>query len=170
MDCTYGLGKWWTKFRPDDLVCHDLVVDGVDFRALPEADNTYDVVAYDPPYVSPGGRVTSTVDDFNSRYGLHYTPTNPHALFDLLVAPGLRECARVLKPKGVVLAKSMNYVSSGKHQPCTLWLCNFAESIGLELVDEFVHVSGTGPQPLHVRQMHSRKNHSFLYVLRKAKA
>lgn len=52
LDPTYGRGKWWDLWRPDNLVIHDLyTVDGVDFRELPEADGTFDVVAYDPPYV-----------------------------------------------------------------------------------------------------------------------
>jgi hypothetical protein len=34
-DPTYGEGKWWTDYRPEHLICHDLALDGVDFRHLP---------------------------------------------------------------------------------------------------------------------------------------
>ena len=40
------------------VTVHDVALDGVDFRSLPYADNTFDGAAYDPPYVSVGG------DDF----------------------------------------------------------------------------------------------------------
>ena len=168
-DVTYGKGGWWKRYRPNYLVAHDLALDGVDFRNLPEADNTFDVVAFDPPYVSPGGRDTSTINDFNDRYGLHITPKTPRELFNLLINPGLTEINRVLKPGGIILGKVMDYVSSGRHQPCSLWLTTHAASVGLEVVDVFVHVSGTGPQPNRPRQYHSRKNHSLLYVFEKPK-
>ena len=55
VDLTYGDGKWWTKWEPDHFVKHDKFKgDGVDYTCLPEADETYDVVAYDPTYVNPG--------------------------------------------------------------------------------------------------------------------
>lgn len=52
-DLTYGDGNWWADdTRPTSFVAHDLYkLDGVDFRALPEPDGTYDAVMYDPPYV-----------------------------------------------------------------------------------------------------------------------
>ena len=47
MDCTHGEGKWWTLFRPDPFVAHDLhKLDGVDFTDLPESAETYDAVCF----------------------------------------------------------------------------------------------------------------------------
>jgi hypothetical protein len=176
VDMTYGRGLFWTKYRPARLVGHDLITDGVDFRQLPEADGTVDVAVFDPPYISPGGRTTSTLDgrggdagDFNERYGLTDTPTSPAELADL-IAQGIKEATRVLAPKGRLMVKCMDYVSSGglflgRHHVVTTAL-----ALGLTQVDEFVHHSGTGPQPTQNpdgtprRQIHSRRAHSFLCV------
>lgn len=50
LDPTWGRGRWWTKWRPSDLIAHDLRLDGVDFRHLPHRDGEFDCVAFDPPY------------------------------------------------------------------------------------------------------------------------
>jgi hypothetical protein len=179
VDMTYGRGLFWTKCHPARLVGHDLITDGVDFRQLPEADGTVDVAVFDPPYISPGGRGTSTLDgrngsggDFNGRYGLTDTPTSPAKLAEL-IAHGIREANRVLAPQGRLMVKCMDYVSSGglflgRHHVVTTAL-----GLGMRQVDEFVHHSGTGPQPTENpdgsprRQVHSRRAHSFLCVFQK---
>jgi hypothetical protein len=96
LDPTYGKGNWWTKWRPEKFTTHDLDPtkgDGVDFRALPEPDGTFDSVAFDPGYVSPGGRETSTIKEMHAAYGMADTPRNPRG--DLRVQRGRvrRVCA-----------------------------------------------------------------------------
>lgn len=180
MDATYGDGLWWTVCRPKNLVAHDLFKgDGVDVRCLPEADNHYTVVAFDPPYVSIGGRGTSTLDDFNEAYGTLTAPTSPADLQHGLIEPGMKECARVLQPGGLLLVKCMPYVSSGHTYPGNHYTFNFAtEVIGLQYVDEFVHVGHARAQPLRTytdgagrvrrsKQHHPRHNASTLFVFRK---
>ncbi len=81
MDVTYGKGGWWHTVNPSRFtrfVAHDLyTLDGVDFRSLPEDDGSVDVVAFDPPYVAPGGRDTSTIPQMTAAYGMHSTPKTP---------------------------------------------------------------------------------------------
>ena len=179
VDTTFGLGNWWTSYRPTNFVAHDLDPakgDGVDFRRLPEATGSVDVVAFDPPYISIGGRDTSTVHDLLSRYGLSSAPKSTSEL-DEMIADGIQEAARVLKPRtGRLLLKSMNYVKSGKHHPGHLIALNNCLSNGYFIIlDEFVHYSGTGPQPklnpdgTPRRQVHARAAHSFLTVLGRTK-
>jgi hypothetical protein len=172
VDMTYGRGLFWTKYRPAQLVGHDLITDGVDFRHLPEADGTVDVAVFDPPYVSMGGRDTSTAHDLTGRYGLLAAPSSPAELA-VLIADGIREANRVLKPRGRLMVKCMDYVSSGglflgRHNV----VCN-ALDLGMRQVDEFVHHSGVGPQPTENldgtprKQYHARRAHSFLCVFQK---
>jgi len=169
VDMTYGRGKFWTCYCPARLVGHDLITDGVDFRHLPEADGTVDVAVFDPPYVSMGGRETSTKPDFTDRYGLIEAPSSPAELAKL-IAQGIREGNRILRPKGRLMVKCMDYVSSGglflgRHHVVTTAL-----GLGMRQVDEFVHHSGVGPQPTeHLdgtprKQYHARRAHSFLCV------
>lgn len=167
VDVTYGKGNFWTIYRPLNLVAHDLFVgDGVDFRALPEADGSVDVVAFDPPYIAQGGRDTSTTPDFLDRFGLRDVPKTVGEL-ETYIADGLTEAARVLRGGGRLLVKCMDYVNGGRlvlgrHHVVTTCL-----ALDLEQVDEFIHLSGLGPQPAGRRQLHSRREHSFLCVFRK---
>lgn len=169
MDVTFGRGTWWHWRRPEmqmRFIAHDLKVNGVDFRWLPESDESVDVVAYDPPYVSQGGRSTSTIPERNDRYGLDSQYESPESL-QRYINDGLSECVRVLRPQGLVLAKTMNYISSGK-----LWLgehhtITHGLSLGLVVEDIAVHLGDPGPQPKRDVQKHLRSNSSRLVVFRK---
>ena len=166
IDPTYGRGLWWTQWRPKALTCHDLAEDGVDFRDLPYEDGVFDAAAYDPPYISPGGRSTTGIPDMFDRYGLTDAPTSP-ARTQMLIDAGLAEVARVVRPKGLILAKCQSYISSGK-----LWLGDYHTitaglAIGLTLYDRLEHISGVRPQPPGRRQMHARRNHSTLLVFQR---
>lgn len=175
LDPTYGRGIWWKCWRPKDLHAHDLALTGVDFRNLPYADGTFDAVAYDPPYISPGGRKTSTLggkavnpalegSDYHDRYGLVDVPTSPAELQELM-NEGLSECARVTKAKGFVLVKCQDYVSSGKLWNGTYYTQRHAiEKLGLAQVDRFERISAPRPQPPHARQVHARRNVSTLLI------
>jgi hypothetical protein len=182
VDVTYGRGLFWKRYRPEHLICHDLYkLDGVDCRALPEADSSVNVVVLDPPYTSPGGRKTSTIPDFNDRYGLDTAPKRAGELDDLIVG-GIAEAARILKPgvivpkrgqpitAGRLMVKTMNYVTGGRYHQGHKFVIQAAEDAGLEQLDEFIHLSGTGAQPrLNAdgtvrRQLHSRRSHTLLCV------
>lgn len=178
VDLTYGKGNFWTEYRPTNLVAHDLYTrDGVDFRDLPEHDQSVDVVIYDPPYVAPGGRETSRIAEMHERYGLDATPKNPDLLFDY-IAQGLREGARILKTKaprssdqnaraGRMFVKTMDYVWGGRMRWGRQHAVEILRDCGLEQVDEFIHYSGTGPQPPGRTQRHSRRAHTFLCIFEK---
>ena len=172
LDPTYGRGVWWKKWRPDALTTHDLKLDGVDFRDLPEADDTFDAAAFDPPYVCVGGRTTTTIPDFHDRFGLTDAPRTPAALQAMNDA-GLAELRRVVRPRGLVLAKCADYVWSGRLVTGTHASLTAALSLGFELVDRLEHIGRPRPQPARtradgepVRQHHARRNLSTLLVLR----
>jgi tRNA G10 N-methylase Trm11 len=181
LDPTFGNGVWWKLFLPDYLIAHDIAMDGVDFALLPEADQSVDVVAFDPPYVAPGGRSTSTLIMYG-QYGNLQTPKDP-AMLQTLINWGLHEAVRVVRRKGYVLVKCMNYVSSGHVWPGVFRTQEYALGLNLRFVTMFVHSGETaGPQP-KVRfktvtvngtktrvlstQQHPRNNYSVLLVLRK---
>lgn len=165
LDPTFGRGNWWTRWQPDELVTHDkYTLDGVDFTALPHDTDEFDAAVYDPPYIAPGGRDKSTVEDFNDRFGLQYTPPKPADLQQLINA-GLDEVGRVVRRGGFVLVKCCDYVNGGKvwwgtHQTSTHAMAN-----GFELVDRLEHIGTCGPQS-QKRQVHARRNLSTLFVLK----
>lgn len=191
IDMTYGRGKWWTVYRHDParfqglvwaqdqtrpLVAPDPVRAIDDFRHLSGWDSGFaDVVCFDPPYVAIGGRATSTIDDFNGRYGLVKVPKTPTGLHGYNMR-GLAEAARICKLRGKILVKCKDYISSGELQPVRYWTVNDANAYhGLRLIDEFEHVTGTGPQPrtnldgTERQQVHARRNNSVLLVFERSR-
>lgn len=161
VDLTYGRGSFWTVCRPDNLTAHDLSLDGVDFRDTPHEPDSFDVVVLDPPYIAQGGIKDESPEimDFRDRYGLQ--PISEAELHDMILA-GLSESARICRPGGLVLVKSMPYVSGSglTHRPAML---AFAEP-RLRLVDELIHLrTRVGPVSVD-RQVTSRRNYSVLQL------
>lgn len=176
IDVTYGEGMFWRIYRPKKLVKHDLFkLDGVDLRHLPHRAGSFDVLVLDPAYVSTGGRETSNIDEFNEAYGMLEAPRTPEEL-DVLFDDGIKEAHRVLRKGGPhngrsrLLVKCADYVSGGHYHQGRHNVVLSAEWYGFEQVDEFIHFSGTGPQPKNNpdgtvrRQVHSRRAHSILCV------
>ena len=114
-DLTYGEGKWWDRFRPDQFVGHDKFKgDGVDFTDLPEPDNTYDAVCYDPPYVLSGGKSSAALNgqDFQGRYGIGQDRLghNGFRAFEALVGAGLSEVEFGLRLRREVVREFAPYL------------------------------------------------------------
>lgn len=190
LDPTYGKGIWWKKFKPRKLVKHDLILDGTDFRNLPHRSNTFDAAAYDPPYVSVGGRDTTGIVAMFDAYGMTGAPTSPRKL-QRLINDGLKEMNRLVKPAvrtehglkgGIIIVKCMSYVSSGKIFDGVYQTKKAARKLGLVLEDELFHIRKSGgPQPgnrtkklktgqvVASRQHHSRGNVSVALIFRKKK-
>ena len=162
VDVTYGRGMFWRRFRPDDLVCHDIRLDGVDFGALPEPDGYAHAVVFDPPYSPSGGRTTTTVPDYVDRYGLEKrTPAIIAAMF----RRGLGECARICAPGGYVLAKCDDYVESARLHLGHVDMLAAADEVGLAVWDRVIHHAGPGVGGHNISTpIRTRKAHSYLLV------
>ncbi len=172
IDLTYGKGTWWKRYRPTLLATND--IDDTtkaeyhdDFRATKWFDDNFDVVAFDPPYISPGGRETSTIADFNSWFGLHSTPRTVLGLREMN-QDGLDEARRICKPGGIILVKCMNYINSGRYQPEVFVMWEAATAFGLQMVDQFIMIRRPGPQSQKT-QVHTRNNYSVLLIFQKPK-
>jgi hypothetical protein len=166
-DVTYGEGKWWDRFTPDPFVAHDKYKgDGVDFTALPEADNTYDTVCFDPPYIPQGGVDTSTSESFLGRFGL--TQTMSDATLWGMIEVGLSESVRVARPGGFVLTKCMDAVNGGGLRMWHHEVLTLAASLGVRCHDLIVHHTGSGPGGHNIFDpKRARRHHSYLLVFRK---
>ena len=171
-DLTYGEGKWWVRFKPDPFVAHDKYkLDGVDFTALPEADNTYDTVCFDPPYAQSGGASSASIADptFQRRYGIGAQPgAKGSGTLDDLIASGCREACRV--SRGWVLVKCMEFADSSFHDIPHLVTVE-ARACGFVKHDLIVHHTGSGPGGHNIFDpKRARRHHSYLLVFRKGKA
>lgn len=120
LDATYGKGRFWTKWRPHDLVTND--IDGNrgaqwcrDYRNLPElwgAPPRFDVVVFDPPFKLNGTGGSHPSDE---AYGVATPYISMAELFNG-IRQGLDECTRVVKRGGLILYKCQDQVSGGKRR------------------------------------------------------
>lgn len=178
LDVTYGEGAWWTRYTPTDFTAHDLMkLDGVDFRALPEADDSIDTVCYDPPYVISGTHSSERLgDEFQNRYGigLHNLPVMQNtaggtSAFEALIIGGLLESLRVARRW--VLVKCMEF-SQGNHVPAARsfhdiphLVTSTALAAGWLKHDQIVHHTGSGPGGHNIFEpKRARRHHSYLIV------
>lgn len=170
LDVTYGEGNWWGRFTPDAFSFHDLfTVDGVDFRALPELDRSYDTVCFDPPYVPAGGTRTSGQTKAEKRYRDSFG-LEPRSLAELneLICAGLAEVARVAREW--VLVKCCDFVTGSVFTLGHLTILDEALRLGLYPHDLIVHASGSGPGGHNIFDIkRARRHHSYLLVFAKGK-
>ena len=162
LDATYGLGRFWTVWRPDRLYGCDLDPTRArnaiaDFTRLPFPDGTFDAVVFDPPY-KLNGRSDLAMD---AGYGVDIRASWQDRM--QLCRDGITEAVRVTRPGGRVLVKCQDQVCSGQVRWQTIDFANHAMSLGCRLVDRFDLLSYR-PQPEGRRQVHARRNHSTLLV------
>lgn len=162
IDLTYGEGVFWSGWRPLWLTTND--ADGRkglwhdDFRSTGWKDDGFDVVVFDPPY-----KLNGTPSKGDERYGVD-VPAKWRDRMQLCI-DGITEAVRLVRPSGIVLVKCQAQVVSGKVRWQDRIFADHAEALGCELIDRFDFLGGR-PQPEGRRQVHARRNHSTLLVLR----
>jgi hypothetical protein len=165
LDVTYGGGKWWERYRPQPFAFHDLALDGVDFRNLPEDDGAFDTVCYDPPYVCAGTASSPRLGpEFQHRYGIGCDRPDQSARTALhaMILDGLAECCRVART--FVVVKCMEYAQGDFHDVPTM-VTNAALEHGWRIWDRIVHHAGTGPGGHNIFTVkRARRAHSYLLV------
>lgn len=169
LDPTYGLGRFWTRFRPAALLGTDLdpakspTGHPVDFRRLPYPRNMFDAVVLDPPYQLNGTSSGSGPSAKDSDYGVteYASPDERHAL----ICDGITECVRVLRAArrvrvdrgrseldgGILLVKCQDQVCGGTVHWQTRIFAAHAEALGLVLEDQ-LHLPGYRAQPPRTRK------------------
>ena len=170
-DVTYGKGVFW---RGIDLAglgveLHRSDVATVpaapyDFRCLPYADSTFDVVVLDPPYVHTGARPIPLEANYRN---YTTTPSHTHADIVELYRQGMSEAFRVLRSGGRTWVKCKDEVESGRQCWTQDELSGLAAGIGFLKRDLFILDFGRTTLPRGDRQRHAWKTHSYLIVLEK---
>lgn len=170
-DLTYGNGVFWQKL-PRPALCfdahpqHDFVA-AANSDSLPLPDCSLSNCVFDPPFLTyirgngkPGGRMKMA-----ERYGGYWT-------YDELAAhyiSTLRECQRILKPKGILVFKCQDIIHNHKMHCTHANIIGWAAKFGLRLLDLFVLTSRVRmPRACRSgRQRHARMNHCFFLVFKK---
>jgi DNA modification methylase len=167
-DITYGKGVFWKKldtsmydFHGSDLVtCPNAPYD---FRCLPYTDGSFDVVVFDPPYTHNPGRliVNDSYKNVETTKGMYHDD-----IIDLY-RQGMMESIRILKEGGTLWVKCKDEVESSIQRWSHVEIFLVASSLGLYAVDFFILTQKSKPVIQHKEQKHSRKNHSYLWILMK---
>lgn len=167
IDLTYGEGKFWSRFRPDDLLTNDLHKQAdihVDFCNTGQADQDFDAVVFDPPYKLAGRRSDRRQNDglhmMDGRYGTggDYVPLRN---VQQLLVDGTTEACRI--SRRFVLVKCMDQVSSGRIRWQTDDVTGAATAAGFRKADSLMLKRGRA-QDKRRRQVHARRNYSTLLV------
>lgn len=165
-DVTYGNGVFWRKVDLAGIeFCPSDIETGTDFRALAYAADSVDVLVLDPPYAHAPGvkfQVDSTYRNRATTEGLN------HVAIIALYREGMTEARRVLRPGGQLWIKCQDEIEHGCQKWSHIELHAIACELGFTAQDFFVltRPNATVRVP---RQLHARKNHSYLWVFRKGK-
>ena len=179
-DVTWGRGVFWNNV---DVSKYNLfpsdIATGVDCRDLPYEDGSIDCVVLDPPYMegfyreSPDHKACGgTHVSFASAYSNGTEADATHkgtkrwqgAVTDMYVTAS-REAHRVLKRKGILIAKCQDAVSAGLQWMTHVEIIGECERMGFYTKDLFVVVrTGTPAVSRIKKQVHARKNHSYFLV------
>jgi hypothetical protein len=173
-DVTWGMGVFWRRFngprrrfaligsdiRPSSEIGAGVAIQA-DFRCLPYANESIDVVVLDPPYQHCGHYLN------NHRYGVHLTEHMRHPEIVAMYREGMTEALRVLRPGGTLWVKCKDENDGGKQNWSHCELRDSAMELGLSVIDLLVLAPRPAPTRRHQRQKHALKTHSYLWIFRK---
>lgn len=158
-DVTYGKGVFWKKaimdsydFWPTDLST------GVNFKSLPYADKSGNILILDPPYMHGGATVKKSIND------CYKNLNTSHESVIRLYAGGILEAARVLKKGGLIWVKTQDEIESGKQRMSHCEIIQLLQMFGFIIQDMFVLVNEGVPTMREDYQKTARKNHSYLII------
>jgi DNA methylase len=180
-DITWGRGVFWKHVPPGDYDVHasDLKT-GTDCCQLPYANDEFDCVVFDPPYMEGFFRRATrqlpglgTHAAFRTAYssGRITDVEGPkwHAAVVDLYQQGGREAARVLKRNGIFIVKCQDEVSANRQWLTHVEIINGYAALGFYARDLFVVVRPNQPGVSRLlKQVHARKNHSYFLVFQKS--
>jgi transcriptional regulator with XRE-family HTH domain len=170
-DPWHGRGIFWRRVPKDhyELILTDLESHGIDARNLPYEDGEFDGIICDPPWLtaSPTGMSHWNADRYRTRGNQHENGTRiGYKELLAIYSEAGREAARVLRSDGFLIAKLQDMVSTGGFRSGYEIVQKILKE-GFVLEDCFV-LTQVGPPALsHGKQVHSRRNHSYFYVLRR---
>lgn len=172
LDATYNTGRFWKgsnrdvvsmdinpKFEPM-IVGDNRIMEGVE-------DDLFGLVVYDPPHVGPQGRDKSS-KRFDEDFGATVECGKEQGwTLSYLYPPFLEQAKRVLKPRGLLLAKITDMVNSHRSQWAHVDFMQMADEAGFTVCDLIVKVR-TGPMVSTKWKTahHARKRHCFWIVCR----
>lgn len=183
LDATYNMGRFWNastrdiwsmdidpKYNPH-IVADNREMVGLNThtneRNYRVQTDMFGAVVYDPPHVGPQGRDKST-KRFDVDFGATWACGKEHGwTLSYLYPPFLEQAKRVLKPRGLLLAKITDMVNSHRSRWAHCDFMRMAGDAGFTVCDLIVKVrKGPMQSTKWKRAHHARKRHCFWIVCR----
>lgn len=139
-----------------------------DSRDLPLDDSSINVEIFDPPFLATTGKSLNSENDNNiigKRFGVYRSEPELHQFY----IDSMKEAYRILNPNGILIFKCQDKVSSGKQYMTHCFVYNEAVRMGFYPKDLFILLSKSRivANWQTESQKHSRKYHSYFWVLQK---
>lgn len=173
LDATYNTGKMWKGL---DYMVTGLDIDPTmdcltgDFAAMPFADDTFDVVAFDPPHLPNANATNDRTTGHADVYGVRVQSEDrvgDH--INSVFVPFLTEAHRVLRPNGIVIAKLADLVHNHRYQWQHVDFIVAARSVGMTPCDLVVKCDPAAGNLISSKWRnvkHFRRGHCFWIVVR----
>jgi hypothetical protein len=172
LDSTYNAGRFW-KDSKRQIISMDIdpqhepmfVRDNRNMVGIPSY--SFGTVVFDPPHVGPQGRDKSR-KRFDVDFGATIDCGKEHNWnLSYLYPPFLNEAKRVLRPKGLLLAKITDMVNNHKSKWAHVDFMRMAEEAGFTVCDLIIKIR-KGPMTSNKWKQahHARKRHCFWVVCR----
>ncbi len=176
IDCdpTYGRGNFYKKgISPPKLKFDIKPINNTIVKAssdnLPIKDGSLNCIMFDPPFLATTGKSLNSPgiknNVINKRFGVLKTEKDLYSFY----THSLIEFYRVLLPKGVLIFKCQDKVSSGKQYFSHVFVMNEAVNAGFYPKDLFVLVAKNRlvANWQKKNQKHARKYHAYFWVFEK---
>jgi len=171
LDPTYSKGVFYNKsditpprYKFDLYPQTDDTIQS-DASTLPLKDESIQSMMFDPPFLEKKKKNKPSGIIGKRFHGFRYIP-DLWEWYDKCIP----EFYRILKPKGVLIFKCQDTVSSGKQWFSHVHIMNEAEKNGFYVKDLFVLMAKSRMQGHnHTNQKHARKFHSYFLVFEKKK-
>ena len=171
VDPTYSKGNFYKnsikepQFKFDIEPKYDFVTKACATK-LPLAPASVKTIMFDPPFLATKGPSLKKAagNKINKRFGVFETEPALHAFY----AKALGEFYRIAEPKGILIFKCQDKVSSGKQYFSHCFVYEQARLAGWYAKDLFVLMAKNRIVANWQRnQQHARKFHSYFWVFQK---
>ena len=172
-DATFSKGGFYKDGRiamPQycfDIAPQNKLVVGADSRHLPLESESIGCMVFDPPFLATKGKSLKENEGniIARRFGVYPNEQSLHQFY----VDSLREAYRVLKPRGILIFKCQDKVSSGKQYMSHVFIEQEAIKIGFYPKDLFVLLARSRlvAEWQTRNQKNARKYHSYFWVFQK---
>lgn len=173
MDATFSKGVFYKKF-PLPQYRYDLVpvtqgVIACDCRNLPHENASINSIIFDPPFLATSGPSLKENNNSNVTAKRFSVYKSEKALWEFYQS-SMQEFSRILKPKGILIFKCQDKVSSGKQYFLHSDIYQYAKTLKFYPLDLFILLAKSRiTAAWQMNQKHCRKFHAYFWVFKKMK-